>query len=269
MTVESQTSKTVYIADGTATEYTVPFYFFNKEIAVYADNILLSEGTDYTVQGSGEASSGEIIFTDAPKINTVITIVRDVELKQLVKFMEGENFPATDYEKSLDKIIMSLQQLRDKVAECISLPKGSDISGEDAVELLDLVRKNEENIRSLPEVLAEINAMGEEINAKFDDYYDKSEVDSIIRGIAIRRYNNVSMNIESIVSDETYEDYPYRADIPLGGAATSYIPAVMFDAEDALSGNYAPVSKTYNGGVSVYMKSVPSSNVMIPSIILF
>ena len=150
MTIQSQTSKAVYVADGTTTTFTVPFYFFNKEIAVYADNTLLSEGTDYTIQGSGDASGGEITFAVAPVAETVITIVRDVELKQLVKFMEGENFPATDYEKSLDRIIMSLQQLRDKVAECVSIPKGSATSGEEITSLLVLVSQNMESITAHP-----------------------------------------------------------------------------------------------------------------------
>lgn len=269
MTVESQTSKTVYIADGTATTFTVPFYFFNKEIAVYADNTLLSEGTDYTVQGSGDASGGEITFAVAPVAETVITIVRDVELKQLVKFMEGENFPATDYEKSLDRIIMSLQQLRDKVAECVSIPKGSTMSRDDFCALLILVSQNMESITALPEILSDIETLGEELTAKFDDYYDKEEIDSRIRGIAVKRYNNLTVNITDIVSDETYEDYPYRADVPLSGVNTAHIPTVMFNAEDAVSGNYAPVSSTYNGGVSIYMKSVPEADITIPSIILF
>ncbi len=269
MTIQSQTGKAVYVADGTTTTFTVPFYFFNKEIAVYADNTLLSEGTDYTIQGSGDASGGEITFAVAPVAETVITIVRDVELKQLVKFMEGENFPATDYEKSLDRIIMSLQQLRDKVAECVSIPKGSATSGEEITSLLVLVSQNMESITALPEILSDIETLGEELTAKFDDYYDKDEIDSRIRGVALKRYVNVTVKVADIVSDETYEDYPYRVDLSLSGATSSRIPTVMFSANDALSGNFAPVSATYNGGVSIYMKTVPEANMTIPSIILF
>lgn len=269
MTVQSQTGKTVYVADGTATAFTVPFYFLNKEIAVYKDSTLLSEGTDYTLQGSGEANGGEITFSTAPAANTVITIVRNVELTQLVKFMEGENFPAADYEKSLDRIIMALQQLRDKIAECVSIPKGTDISGDDVCALLVLVSQNLENINALPEILSDINALGEELTAKFDDYYDKDEIDSQIRGVTIKRYNNLTVNVADIVSDETYEDYPYRADITLSGAVSGHIPTVIFSVADAISGNYAPVSASYQGGVKIYMKEIPASAITIPSIVLY
>lgn len=269
MTIQSQTGKTVYVANGTATAFTVPFYFFNKEIAVYKNSTLLSEGTDYTLQGSGEVNGGEITFNTAPAANTVITIVRNVELTQLVKFMEGENFPAADYEKSLDRIIMALQQLRDKLSECVSIPKGTSMSGDDLCALLVLVSQNMENINALPEILSDINDMSEELTAKFADYYDKDEIDSQISGVTIKRFNNVSVNVADIVSDETYEDYPYRADITLSGAVSGNIPAVIFSLADATSGNYAPVSSSYQGGVKIYMKEIPSSNITIPSIVLY
>ena len=70
------------------------------------------EGTDYTLEGSGNPNGGAVVFAVAPEEGKVITIMRQVDLTQLITFMEGEKFPASDYEHGLDKITMALQQLK-------------------------------------------------------------------------------------------------------------------------------------------------------------
>lgn len=61
------------------------------------------KGVDYTIEGAGNPQGGEIVFKAAPPAGEYITITRDVVLNQMVKFIEGENFPASDYEYSLDR----------------------------------------------------------------------------------------------------------------------------------------------------------------------
>lgn len=71
MTLFSDVSKVNYVADGTATEFPVPFKFFkNKDgtaqIKVYSgagDELkVLEEGSDYTVEGNGEEITGKVVF---------------------------------------------------------------------------------------------------------------------------------------------------------------------------------------------------------------
>jgi len=74
------------------------------------------------ILGSGEDDGGSIEFAAAPAEGMIITIVRSVVLNQLVRFIEGENFPAADYEYSLDHIVMALQELYQKNARCLQMP---------------------------------------------------------------------------------------------------------------------------------------------------
>lgn len=88
-------------------------------------------------------------------------------------------------------------------------------------------------------------------------------------GVELRKlqFNNTIVSSSDFVSDDTYQDFPYRASIALSGAIESMIPEVVLSVDDALSGNYAPVSESYNGGVYLYAASAPESAITIPTII--
>lgn len=80
-------------------------------------------------------------------------------------------------------------------------------------------------------------------------------------------FDNVTVARSAFVSDTTYSDYGYRAAISLDGVNSSMIPEVMFDADIAASGDFSSVSAAYDGGVYIYSASVPSSEIVIPTII--
>ena len=80
-------------------------------------------------------------------------------------------------------------------------------------------------------------------------------------------FGNVVVARSAFVSDTTYSDYGYRAAISLDGVDSSMIPEVMFDADIAASGDFSSVSAAYDGGVYIYSASVPSSEIIIPTII--
>lgn len=286
MTVQSETAKAVYVADGIGISYVVPFYFLDKEVVVYfnTDTTPLTEGTDYTITGSGDYQGGEIIFATAPTAGTVITILRNVALKQLVKFLEGEKFPASDYEYSLDKIIMALQQLKEHIDKCIAVPNAVSLTSEDIENLLLELNQNLTTIRNLPEMLqsmleANINisetlenySLKSEVTTALADYYTKSDINSRLTLITGYRFQNVTLLQEDIAEDinSTYEDYPYIGTIYLSAANSSQIPVVTFGLEDALSGNFAPIASTATGCVYVYLKELPSQDVTIKSILLY
>lgn len=83
------------------------------------------------------------------------------------------------------------------------------------------------------------------------------------------QFSNVTVPKGAFVSNKTYQDFPYRASIALSGAIKSMIPEVVLSVDDALSGNYAPVAESYNGGVYLYAGSPPDSDVTIPTIIMW
>lgn len=128
MTVSAGAGVVSYIGNGTTKSFAVPYKFFDEELEVYKNKTFETfvKNVDYTISGSGEDDGGSIEFSAAPAAGTVITIVRSVVLNQLVRFIEGENFPAADYEYSLDHIVMALQELSQKYARCLQMPPGED-----------------------------------------------------------------------------------------------------------------------------------------------
>ena len=82
-----------------------------------------------------------------------------------------------------------------------------------------------------------------------------------------KTFANTTVSTASFAADATYTAYPYRAAVTLTGVTASMLPEVVFDAEDAASGNYAPVATAYSGGVYIYSVAVPDSSVTIPSIV--
>lgn len=69
------------------------------------------------------------------------------------------------------------------------------------------------------------------------------------------------------VSDNTYEDYPYRANLVIENVTSGTYASVCFNLECAVSGNYAPMCETYDGGLYIYSKI--DDEIIIPSIVLY
>ena len=284
MTVQSENSKAVYIANGTTVSFAIPFYFFNHEIIVLtgADRTPLEEGIDYELKGAGEQAGGEVVFKTAPEAKTQITIKRYVPLTQLTTFIEGENFPAKDYENSLDRLIMALQTLKENLSRCVSVPDGTEKTPEEIYELMLEIDASFSLIKQVPALADEVLKYYQKIitilqnydtkaetDAKLASYYTKSEVDTLIEDNKTIKINNVTAKVSNIAVDETYEEYPYRLDIPVASATTTHAPAVIFDVLSAVSGNFAPVSTALDGYVRIYLKEVPENEtITIPTILL-
>lgn len=83
------------------------------------------------------------------------------------------------------------------------------------------------------------------------------------------QFNDVSVFPSEFTTDATYEDYPYRASVSLSGVISTMIPEVIFNLFDVISGNFAPISESYNGGVYLYATDRPEENTVIPTIILW
>lgn len=81
------------------------------------------------------------------------------------------------------------------------------------------------------------------------------------------QFNNTFVSTSQFVSDTTYEDYGFRAAVSLSGVTSTMIPEVVLSLADAVSGIFAPVAESYNGGVYLYASDVPESAITIPVII--
>lgn len=82
-------------------------------------------------------------------------------------------------------------------------------------------------------------------------------------------FTNVSVATNVFASDSTYTDFSYKATIPLTGAIVGMVPEVIFGVDDAMSGVFAPIAESYNGGIYIYSTEVPSSAITIPTIMLW
>lgn len=90
-------------------------------------------------------------------------------------------------------------------------------------------------------------------------------------GVELKKllFSNTVVHPSSFVNDSTYGDFPYRARVALTGVISTMIPEVVLSLEDALSGNYAPIAESYDGGVYLYAESIPETAVTIPTIMLW
>lgn len=68
---------------------------------------------------------------------------------------------------------------------------------------------------------------------------------------------------------DQYADFPYQAQVACAGVTADMFAEVVLSPADAMSGNIAPVCQTYEGGVYLYAKAVPSAAVTIPTIIVW
>ena len=99
----------------------------------------------------------------------------------------------------------------------------------------------------------------------------QNELQDLESGVGVElkklQFNSVSVAVSKFVSNDTYEDYPFRASVALEGVQSTMIPEVIFSMADAISGNFAPVAESYNGGVYLYAADKPEGNIVIPTII--
>lgn len=269
MTIQTEISKVVYLGDGATIKFPIPFCFFEKQIAVFLGNksVPAKEGTDYTVDKNNHTQTGDVIFTIAPAEDERITIVRDVEFNQLTTFLEGEDFPAQDFEIALDKITMALQQLREKLSRCLTTPIAEEYSEEDLFRCFSMLTKNFHLLENIPLMIDELRIMYNDI---LNNYYSAKEIDAKLQDMSDLRFENVSLSIspETVVLSDDCTGFPYKVNIALKGVVAGKVPNVCFNGTDALSGKFAPIATSYNGGVSLYLNTNETYTTIIPIILL-
>ena len=86
-------------------------------------------------------------------------------------------------------------------------------------------------------------------------------------GVELKKllFNNVEVGSNVFYKSNTYNDYPYRAEISLSGVMSGMIPDVIFSPDHTEL--FAPVSSSYNGGIYIYASDIPESTITIPTII--
>ena len=117
MTQTSTTVKVTYTGDGSTTAFPTTFRFLqNSHVKVIERTIssgaesTLTEGTEYTLTGKGEASGGTVTAATAPASSVQWIVKRDAPLTQETSFPLGGDFPSTSVEDALDLLTQIMQQ---------------------------------------------------------------------------------------------------------------------------------------------------------------
>ena len=80
-------------------------------------------------------------------------------------------------------------------------------------------------------------------------------------------FTNKTVATSAWVSDTTYTDFPYRAAVACEGVTAKHYAEVTFAPADAMSGSFAPVAESYDGGVYIYASESPEAALTIPTIV--
>lgn len=83
----------------------------------------------------------------------------------------------------------------------------------------------------------------------------------------MRSFINVSVPVDLWEADSTYSDFQFRAAIALSGVTANDYVSVVLAPDDSLSGNFAPVATSYDGGVYLYATEQPNTQLIIQTIV--
>jgi len=97
----------------------------------------------------------------------------------------------------------------------------------------------------------------------------KQSIDTVTGNIKHIKATNIDVAISSWVTDPdgTSSDFPKRASIPVTGVTSAMFTEVVFSIADAMSGNFAPISKSGTDEVYIYAAETPDSVITIQSVL--
>lgn len=256
----------VYGANGNAAVTAVP----------NSMNVSVSAGIGWLTDADGNgivwwSSSATALSIDAAhstlnRIDRIIVewYVGDYSTKPEIKVLKGTNASTPTAPALTNNNLyrqLSLAQ--------VSIPAGT-------TELTDSLITDERTDPTVCGIVTEsVTVDTSTINSQFQAFLAsiEQELNDLQAGVSVELkkllFQNTTVATSAFVADATYTDYPYRASVALSNVISGMIPEVIFGLEDAISGTFAPVAESYNGGVYIYATSVPDSNITIPTIILW
>ena len=124
MTVTNKEVRSDALGNGSSTSFAYDFYIqTDSQMAVYFDNVKQLSG--FTVNGAGNPLGGTVVFSVAPALNVLVTLIREAAETQETDYVPYDAFPAETHEAALDKLTLLVQQLVERNLRNL----GYDISG--------------------------------------------------------------------------------------------------------------------------------------------
>src|SRR5690349_5479588 len=121
MTVDTTERFKTYVATGNpATQYAVPFTFY--EIEVYVNGVLQTDGVDYfLLDGSGGGATGTVQFNIGrePPAGQFVSIVGTQTIQQPVIYTNFDDAPGEVYQTTVDQLTMMVKEMDEKLGRCL------------------------------------------------------------------------------------------------------------------------------------------------------
>ena len=93
---------------------------------------------------------------------------------------------------------------------------------------------------------------------------DKTKLDNM----SIQTYSQLAVAESRWTTDSTYPGYGFKANLVCGQATNLHVPIVTFAPEQIEAYGPAPVAKSENGFVTVYVQNKPTETIRIPTVLL-
>jgi hypothetical protein len=142
MTLASTTTRVQYNGNGSTTTFATTFMFLDLDHVTVTltdasgNETTWTRGTQYTmdVTDEGVAAGGDITIVTSPTdytpaTGTTLTITRNVPLTQPDDLPVGGSLPSSTVESMVDKVVMMVQALSEKVGRGLALAVSSTVSG--------------------------------------------------------------------------------------------------------------------------------------------
>lgn len=133
MTVSVFDTRVVFAGAGSVGPYTFPFKIIDEDdlIVIKRDalwtEVVLTKDVDYTVTYVAGATSGTITLDTALATGYSLCVMRATEQLQEADYVEHDPFSADTHETALDKLLMQVQELNEKVGRCIQYKRSGTI----------------------------------------------------------------------------------------------------------------------------------------------
>lgn len=117
-----------YTANGSTATFVVPWPFYdNADLKVYANGVLQTITTHYTVSGAGNAGGGSITFGTNPANGVVVTMLGDAIIDRTTHFPLTGPLNTETLNKQLNELTIFCKQLLSRIKRSIRTPDSDTI----------------------------------------------------------------------------------------------------------------------------------------------
>ena len=128
MSISNTTTKQIYAGNGVATSFPIPFSFIpglltTIKVSIIDDltGVITPAGLgDYTLSPAGDNPTA-VVYGVAPITGNSVLVERVMPITQVVDYTTNGAFLAESHETGLDRIVLMIQELADKVSRAVSV----------------------------------------------------------------------------------------------------------------------------------------------------